>query len=81
METEADGAAKAPKEEAEAGEPAAEGAVAAPMETDSKKSAAEPEAPAAEVSHLHLVLLAVARAEYTCLMQQECCQVTMQKGA
>ena len=47
METEADVAAEQPQEEAPAGEPAAGGAVAAPMDT----AAEEPKAvaPAAEV--------------------------------
>ena len=60
METEADAAAEQPREETEAGEPAADGAVAAPMETDAKEPepSVEPEAPAAEVCHLHSISLA-----------------------
>jgi hypothetical protein len=72
METEADAAAEQPKEEAQAGEPAADGAVAAPMETDAKEPepAAEPEAPAAEVCHLHSLTLALAE-PHVPIMQQK----------
>ncbi|CAL5223040.1 g5495 [Coccomyxa viridis] len=47
METEADAAAEQPKEEVEAGEPAANGAIAAPMDEDAKEPAGDAAAEAA----------------------------------